>query len=184
MSRLPGRRRNTACGGHLLHGFHDRGIHHHGRNGGAGDAIDGHIAIAFRAAQFDLLVNRDPAVLLNIVLEVLIGDTHDQDGLGMLRDFETGDLPLQIKANQQRDRLAGIGRDRRNIGGAHQVTQQHLVPIHRRGQRLTFKLADKRRSREVLLCQRIHGSGNGRLAHARQTQQAGTQPDIQVESVT
>jgi len=100
----------------------------------------------------------------------------------MLRDFQTGDPAVETEADQQGDRLAGIGRYGCDIGSAQHVAKQALTRIDAGRQRLAFKLTDpvgigKIRQRQVGYGRSLAGlAGYQRQEHQQRQQRPGDDP--------
>jgi hypothetical protein len=61
--------------------------------------------------------------------EVVLRDTHHQDGFFVVDDMNPAELALEIQAHQGPDGLAGIGRDAHHLIGEEHIAQAGSVLI-------------------------------------------------------
>jgi len=109
--------------GHLMGGAHDDLVDHHHRDGRAGHRIDGHRIAVAGTTDHHALIGLDAGVMRVEVVDLLLGDTDQQDRLVVLEHVGVLDRPLRIEQHLQVDRLAGVGRNVGDVDGLEGIAE-------------------------------------------------------------
>ncbi len=119
-------------------GAHNHFIDHHHGDSGAGEAVHGHLALAGGAADGDPLIGLEASVLVGEIVELALGDAHQEDGLVMLDDLGGQDGAFGIQDHHGVDRLSGVGRGLNEIQGLVGIAFQFVSGIELLYRAVTF----------------------------------------------